>query len=67
MRGGIDEGAMRPSWMMMPLDRRGGGGYDVDLAEEIPSELPRLDDDLVGFGAERAGACTGGMARYRGG
>jgi hypothetical protein len=53
--------------MMMPLDRRGGGGYDMDLAEEIPSELPRLDDDLVGFGAERAGACTGGMARYRGG
>jgi hypothetical protein len=39
----------------MPLDRRGGGGYNTDLAEESPSELLRLDDDLIRVSAERAG------------
>jgi hypothetical protein len=33
-------------------------------AEERPSELPRLDDDLVSVGAERAGARAGRMVRY---
>jgi hypothetical protein len=41
--------------MTMSLDRRGGGGYGADLVEERPSELPWLDDDLVGVGEERAG------------
>jgi hypothetical protein len=52
--------------MTMSLERRGGGGYDTDLAKESSSELPRLNDDLVSVGAEQAGARTGGMARYFG-
>jgi hypothetical protein len=52
------------SWMMMLVDRRGGGGYGAERIEERPSDLPRLDDDLIGVGAERAGAHAGGMAWY---
>jgi hypothetical protein len=48
--------------MTMLLDRRGGGGYGADHMEEWPSKLPRLNNDLVGVGAERAGACIGRMA-----
>jgi hypothetical protein len=33
-------------------------------AEERPSKLPRLDDDLVGVGAKRAGARAGRIVRY---
>jgi hypothetical protein len=67
MRRVVDEGAERPSqMMMMPLVRRGGGVYGTDLAEEWPSELPQLNDDLIGMATERAGARTRGMARYCG-
>jgi hypothetical protein len=63
---GADEGAAWLSRMMMSVDRHDGGGYGAERIEERPSELPRLDDDLIGMGAERAGAHAGGMVWYCG-
>jgi hypothetical protein len=66
MGSGTDEGAARLSQMMMSVDRRGGGGYGAERVEDRSSKLPRLDEDLVGVGAERVGARAGGMVRYCG-
>jgi hypothetical protein len=48
-------------------ERRGGGGYGTEHADERPSEEALLDVDLVGGkGAERAGLRAGGVSRYSG-
>jgi hypothetical protein len=52
--------------MTMLVFSRGDGAYDAHRAEERPSDMPRLDDNLADVGAERVEVCTGETVRHYG-